>query len=127
MIADATAAHAARRIDRIGPMDLTILATDQGSVPMNIGAILQFDATGGPPQAAVADLLSARVPTIPRLRQRLRRVPIGCGRPLWVDDPDFRLDRHLIHREWPPPGGDRQLHDVAADLVCQRLPTDRPL
>ena len=127
MIADATAEHAARRIDRIGPMDLTILATDRGSVPMNIGAILQFDAQGGPSWATVVELLSARVPTIPRLRQRLRRVPIGCGRPVWVDDPDFRLDRHLIHREWPPPGGDRQLLDVAAGLLCQRLPTDRPL
>jgi hypothetical protein len=39
-------------------------------------------------------LLSERVPTIPRLRQRLRRVPFGCGRPVWVDDPDFVLDRH---------------------------------
>ena len=81
MIADATAEHAARRLDRIGPMDLTILATDRGSVPMNIGAILQFDAQGGPSWATVVELLSARVPTIPRLRQRLRRVPIGCGRP----------------------------------------------
>ena len=81
MIADATAEHAARRIDRIGPMDLTILATDRGSVPMNIGAILQFDAQGGPSWATVVELLSARVPTIPRLRQRLRRVPLGCGRP----------------------------------------------
>ncbi|HEY5784828.1 MAG TPA: wax ester/triacylglycerol synthase domain-containing protein, partial [Microlunatus sp.] len=95
--------------------------------PMNIGAILQFDAQGGPAWTTVVELLSARVPTIPRLRQRLRRVPIGCGRPLWVDDPDFRLDRHLIRRAWLPPGGDRELLDVAADLLCQRLPTDRPL
>ena len=128
MILDATPKRfAARRMDRIGPMDLTILATDRGSVPMNIGAILRFDAQGGPSWATVVELLSARVPTIPRLRQRLQRVPIGCGRPVWVDDPDFQLDRHLIHREWPPPGGDRQLLDVAADVLCQRLPDDRPL
>ena len=127
MNADAATEHAARRMDRIGPMDLTIVAADRGSVPMNIGAILEFDAPGGPSLASVEELLSARVPTIPRLRQRLRRVPIGCGRAVWVDDPDFRLDRHLIHREWPPPGGDRELLDVAAELLCQRLPTDRPL
>ena len=60
-----------RRIDRIGPMDLTVLATDRGSVPMNIGAILEFDTPGGPPLAAVRALLSERVPTIPRLRQRV--------------------------------------------------------
>ena len=114
-----------RRIDRIGPMDLTVLATDRGSVPMNIGAVLEFDTAGGPSLAAVRGLLSERVPTIPRLRQRLQRVPFGCGRPVWVDDPDFVLDRHLIEREWPTPGGDRQLLDVAAELICQRLDTDR--
>ena len=107
-------------------MDLTVLATDRGSVPMNIGAVLEFDTAGGPSLAAVR-ALSERVPTIPRLRQRLRRVPFGCGRPVWVDDPDFVLDRHLLEREWPTPGGDRQLLDVAAELICQRLDTDRPL
>ena len=116
-----------RRIDRIGPMDLTVLATDRGSVPMNIGAVLEFDTAGGPSLASVRALLSERVPTIPRLRQRLLRVPFGCGRPVWVDDPDFVLDQHLIEREWPMPRGDRQLLDVAAELICQRLDPDRPL
>ena len=116
-----------RRIDRIGPMDLTVLATDRGSVPMNIGAVLKFGTAVGPSLAAVRAVLAERVPTIPRLRQRLRRVPFGCGRPVWVDDPDFVLDRHLIERDWPAPGGDRQLLDVAAELLCQRLETDRPL
>ena len=115
------------RIDRIGPMDLTVLATDRGSVPMNIGAVLEFGTAGGPSLAAVRAVLAERVPTIPRLRQRLRRVPFGCCRPVWVDDPDFVLDRHLVERVWPAPGGDRQLLDVAAELLCQRLDTDRPL
>jgi diacylglycerol O-acyltransferase / wax synthase len=115
------------RIERIGPMDVTVLVTDRGSVPMNIGAILQFDTGDGPSLATVRALLSERIPTIPRLRQRLWRVPLGCGRPVWVDDPGFDLDQHLIEREWPAPGDDRQLFDAAADLLCQRLDTDRPL
>jgi diacylglycerol O-acyltransferase len=117
------------RIERIGPMDVTVLVTDRGSVPMNIGAVLQFDTADGPSYATVRALLSERVPTIPRLRQRLQRVPFGCGRPVWVDDPDFVLDRHLIERDWPgpAPGGDKQLLEVAAELLCQRLEIDRPL
>ena len=82
-------------------MDVTILATDRGSVPMNIGAIFQFNAQGGPSWATVVEALSARVPTIPRLRQRLRRVPIGCGRPRLGRRPGFQLDWHLIHRNGP--------------------------
>jgi diacylglycerol O-acyltransferase len=116
-----------RRIERIGPMDVTVLVTDRGSVPMNIGAILEFDTADGPSRATVRALLSERIPTIPRLRQRLWRVPFGCGRPVWVDDPDFDIDRHLIEREWPTTGDDPQLLSVAADLLCQRLDTDRPL
>ena len=127
VIVDTAERFGRRRIDRIGPMDLTVLATDRGSVPMNIGAILEFDTPGGPALAAVRAILSERVPTIPRLRQRLRRVPFGGGRPVWVDDPDFVLDRHLIEREWPTPGDARQLLDLAAKLLCQRLDTDRPL
>ena len=127
MIVDTAERIGRRRIDRIGPMDLTVLATDRGSVPMNIGAVLEFDTAGGPSLSAVRALLSERVPTIPRLRQRLQRVRLGCGRPVWVDDPDFVLDQHLIEREWPTPGGDRQLLDVAAELICQRLDPDRPL
>src|SRR5215217_5326805 len=30
-------------IERLSPMDLTVLATDRGSVPMNIGAALEFE------------------------------------------------------------------------------------
>ena len=127
MIVDTDERFGRRQIDRIGSMDLTVLATDRGSVPMNIGAILEFDTPGGPSLAAVRALLSERVPTIPRLRQRLRRVLFGGGRPVWVDDPDFAVDRHLIEREWPTPGDARQLLDLAAKLLCQRLDTDRPL
>jgi diacylglycerol O-acyltransferase / wax synthase len=116
-----------RRIDRIGPMDVTVLVSDRGSVPMNIGAVLQFDLACGPSLPTVRALLSERILTIPRLRQRLWRVPFGCGRPVWVDDPEFVLDRHLIEREWPAPGDDKQLLDVAAELLCQRLEIDRPL
>ena len=65
MIVDTAERFDGRRIDRIGPMDLTVLATDCGSVPMNIGAVLKFDTAGGPSLAAVRALLSERVPTIP--------------------------------------------------------------
>jgi diacylglycerol O-acyltransferase / wax synthase len=108
-------------------MDLTVLATDRGSVPMNIGAVLEFDRAHGPSLTEVYALLAERLPAIPRLRQRLRRAPIGCGRPIWVDDADFDLERHLTARNWPAPGGRRELLDVAAELVCNRLDQSRPL
>ena len=114
-------------IERVTPMDLTVLATDRGSVPMNIGAVLEFDPSNAPSITKVRALLADRLPAIPRLRQRLRRAPLGCGRPVWVDDAGFDLDRHLTARRWPEPGGSRELLDVAADLVCDRFDHRRPL
>jgi diacylglycerol O-acyltransferase / wax synthase len=114
-------------IERLSPMDLTMLATDRGSVPMNIGAVLEFDPTNAHLWTEVRALLAERVPAIPRLRQRLRRTPVGCGRPVWVDDAGFDLDRHLTAGNWPAPGGSRELLDVAARLVCDRLDDRRPL
>ena len=81
MIVDTAERFDGRRIDRIGPMDLTVLATDCGSVPMNIGAVLKFDTAGGPSLAAVRAPLRTSADDS---RQRLRRVPFGCGRLGWL-------------------------------------------
>src|SRR3954469_23799721 len=81
-------------IERVGPMDLTVLAADRASVPMNLGAVLVFDEPG-PPPAELLGRLRERISRIPRLRQVLRRPPLGCGRPVWVDDPSFTPDRHV--------------------------------
>ena len=127
MLNEAAVATGTAPIERIGPMDLTMLATDRGSVPMNIGAVLEFDRLDVPSLAEIRTLLTQRVPAVPRLRQRLDRAPLGCGRPVWVDDAGFDLDRHLTAREWPSPFDQRQLLDVAAELVCDRLDRSRPL
>src|SRR6187402_924140 len=114
------------RFDRLGPGDLTMLLTDRGQVPMNTGAILVFDAAYGPGPAALRAVLADRVAAIPRLRQRVQRLPLGCGPPIWVDDANFAIDRHLIDREVVDRPGDQQLIDLAAELVCERLPPGHP-
>lgn len=115
-------------IDRISSNDLTMLATDRGPVPMNIAAILTFDAASAPSFPELAAALRDRVPRVARLRQRLTPVPLGSGRPVWVDDPAFGLSRHLIETRLPDDAadGDEALLHAAAGIACQRLPRDRP-
>jgi diacylglycerol O-acyltransferase len=108
-------------------MDLTVLASDRGAAPMNLGAILVFDRNHGPSLDEARALFVSRLPGIPRLRHKLRRAHLGCGRPVWVDAEDFQLDRHLRDRPWPDPGGDRELLDVASDLLCRRFDLEHPL
>ena len=76
-------------VDRASPADLMQFATDVGPAPMHVGAALVLDTGPGFSVAEAQRLLGERVPTVPRLRQRLRRAPPGCGRPFWADDPAF--------------------------------------
>src|SRR6478752_5588010 len=114
------------RFDRLGPGDLTMLLTDRGQVPMNTGAILVFDAAYEPGPEALRAVLADRVAAIPRLRQRVQRLPMGCGAPIWVDDADFAIDRHLVDREVVDRPADRHLLDLAAELICERMPLEHP-
>src|SRR4249920_4243427 len=103
------------------------LATDVGPAPMHVGAVL---VVGTGPGFSVQDarrLLGDRVSAVPRLRQRLRRAPPGCGRPFWADDPAFDLWHHVRQLPCPPPGDERALLEVAAAVTGAPLPRSRPL
>src|SRR6478672_5535716 len=81
--------HWRQPVERVSANDATTLATDRGPAPMNIGAVLLVERGGELSVDDVCSLLDARLPRVRRLRQRLMRTPPGCGRPVWVDDPDF--------------------------------------
>ena len=63
----------------------------------------------------------------PPLRQRVVRPPFGLAPPVWADDPDFDLLYHVRRVAVPPPGGFRQLLDLAATLAATPLDRARPL
>jgi diacylglycerol O-acyltransferase / wax synthase len=120
-------ARARPRVDRASPADLMQLATDVGPVPMNVGAVLVLGPEPGFTVAVAERLLAGRIEAVPRLRQRLRRAPPGCGRPYWADDADFDLRQHVRWLACPEPGDQRALLDVAAAVLTEPLPWSRPL
>ena len=64
---------------------------------------------------------------MPRYRQRLAFVPLGQGRPRWVDDPHFNPAYHIRHAALPAPGSDDELKRLAARIFAQRLDRSKPL
>jgi diacylglycerol O-acyltransferase / wax synthase len=90
-------------VDRASPADLMQLATDVGPAPMHVGAVLVLGTGPGFSVQDAQRLLGERVRAVPRLRQRLRRAPLGCGRPFWADDPAFDLRHHVRQQPCPPP------------------------
>lgn len=115
-------------VERAGQADLGMRAVESaGDLPEQLGALLLLD--GGPTfhPTAAGLLLAERASAVPRLRQRLVRLPLGAGRPIWLDDPGFDPARHVEHVRCPAPGDEQALLDVAVAVACRPLPPDRPL
>lgn len=113
------------RIERASATDLMELATDVGPMRVQFGALLRIDPPGADP-AAISALLAERAARIPRLRQVLRRVPIGCGRPVWVDAQTFTTADH-VRRVALPSGDGEVLLRTATGLVAEPMTFARPL
>jgi WS/DGAT/MGAT family acyltransferase len=114
-------------LERVSPDDLMSLASRRHLPALQVGAVLILDVPGGLEFASVRTVLQQRIAAVPRLRQRLQKVPLGCGRPIWVDDADFTIDEHITEVTKSPEINDAELLDIAADLVTMPLPADRPL
>ena len=71
--------------------------------------------------------MESRLHLVPRYRQKLATVPLAQGRPLWVDDADFDIARHVKSTAVAPPGGADELRALAGRLFSRRLRRDRPL
>jgi len=71
--------------------------------------------------------VAGRLPLVPMYRRKLRKIPLGLGLPVWVDDPHFDLRYHVRHTALPAPGGDEQLSKLMARVMAQRLDRDYPL
>lgn len=73
------------------------------------------------------EFVDSRLAAAPRYRQKIRNVPFGIGRAVWVDDPDFDLSFHVRRSALPAPGGLRQLAELVARIVDRPLEYNRPL
>jgi diacylglycerol O-acyltransferase / wax synthase len=111
---------------RLTALDSSFLHLEDGGAHMHVAAVMTFDG----PAPAYEDFLEAiqsRLHLVPRYRQRLAFVPLGQGRPRWVDDPHFNAGYHIRHAALPSPGGDDELKRLAARIFGQRLDRSKPL
>jgi WS/DGAT/MGAT family acyltransferase len=115
-------------MDRLQPLDAVFVdAEDQDeNTSMAIASIAVFQGPA-PAQEEVLALIADRLPSVPRYRQKLRTVPLRLGRPVWVDDPAFDLRYHVRRTALPAPGEYRQLADLMARVMSQRLDRGHPL
>jgi diacylglycerol O-acyltransferase / wax synthase len=113
-------------MDRMSPLDASFLHIEDSASHMHIGSVGIFEGPA-PDYGEFADLVAGKLPLVPRYRQKVRFVPFGLGRPLWVDDPHFNMGYHLRHTALPPPGGDQELRNLVGRLMAQQLDRTKPL
>ena len=115
-------------MERLSPLDAVFVDAEDAD-PHTSMAIASIAVAEGPAPSReeVLAYLAGRLPLVPRYRQRLRTVPFRLGRPVWVDDPGFDLGYHVRRTALPAPGGDRQLAELMARVMSQRLDRERPL
>jgi len=106
-------------------MDASFLYMEDPRTPMHVGSVLTFD--GAIEFEDFRAMIKSRIHLVPRMMQRLVMVPLGLGKPYWVEDPDFNLDRHLQHIALPKPGDWRALRKLASRTFGLPLDRRRPL
>jgi WS/DGAT/MGAT family acyltransferase len=113
-------------LDRLSSIDASFLHQEGPTSHMHIGGVLIFH---GPPPDFVdyVNHVRSRLHLVPRYRQKLATPPFESGRPVWVDDPDFNIEYHVLHTALPSPGTEEQLFLLAARIASQQLDRAKPL
>lgn len=120
-------------IERLAGTDLSMLWPDDLGWPQDIGglAIVErrhfVDAEGELRLDELRSCIEAKLPAMRHFRQVLRRPGFGCGRPFWVDDARFSIDRHVRQMKVPEPATESQLVKSCEMLRRRRFDTSRPL
>jgi diacylglycerol O-acyltransferase len=114
------------RFERLSVLDELFLHLEGPNTHMHVGAAVLFD---GPPPSYedILDGVQRKLQLVPRFRQKLMTVPLGLGRPVWVDDTHFNLEYHVRHTALPPPGDMEKLKRLTARIMSQQLDRTKPL
>ena len=112
-------------------LDAQFLNVESPTTVGHVGSLIVLDPSTAPggsgPSTSVRDVFEPRLHLAAPLRQRLVEVPLGLGRPYWVDDPHFDLEFHLRELALPSPGTREQLGEQVARIHARPLDRTRPL
>lgn len=113
---------------RMSALDASFLFMEDASTPMHAGGVAIFSPPpDGFDHERLVRLIRQRIPFVPRYRQRVREVPFGIARPVWVDDAHFDVTYHVRRSALPRPGSRAQLNELVARLMARPLDRNRPL
>src|SRR4051794_39026367 len=117
-------------MDRLSAVDASFLRVESPTAHMHVGWLSVVERPAELPRLdaqALRARIAARLPHVPRFRQRIVSVPLAMAEPVWADDPAFDLGAHVL--ELPDDGelDGRELRAVADEFLSRPLDRARPL
>ncbi|ORV66639.1 diacylglycerol O-acyltransferase [Mycobacterium gastri] len=117
-------------MQRLSGLDASFLYLETSSQPMHVCSIMDLDTStmpGGYTFDRLREALSLRVKALPEFREKLASSPLNLDHPVWVDDENFEIDRHLHRIGVPAPGGRTEVSEVCGHIASLPLDRRRPL
>jgi diacylglycerol O-acyltransferase / wax synthase len=109
---------------RLSALDDSFLAVESASAHMHVGWAAMFRPPKNGPAPRFGELrdhIESRLCRTPRYRQRIAQVPFGLNAPIWVDDEEFDIDRHVLASTAS------RFPDLVDSCMSTQLRRDRPL
>ena len=114
---------------RLSGLDSMFLSLETPRWPMHVAGLTVLDPREAPGFGfeQVRDSFAERIGRVPKMMWKLKEVPWGLDRPVWVEDRDFDVDRHFERVAVKAPGGRRELADLVGELMPGLLDRRLPL
>ncbi|BBX18714.1 wax ester/triacylglycerol synthase family O-acyltransferase [Mycolicibacterium duvalii] len=117
-------------MERLSGLDAGLLYSESATVPLHVCSVLELDTStvpGGYSFERFRDELAKRIPALPEFRTKLGDSGLNLDHPVWVEDNDFELSRHLHRVAVPAPGGREELAEVCGQIAAVPLDRGKPL
>lgn len=115
-----------QRLQRLSGLDASFLYLETSTQPLHVCSVLELDTStipGGYSFGRLVDEMALRVKAIPSFREKLSNTFLNLDHPVWVEDDEFDVHRHVHRIGLPAPGGRVELGEVCGHLAS--LPLDR--
>jgi diacylglycerol O-acyltransferase / wax synthase len=117
-------------MERLSGLDAFFLYAETPTQPLNVCCVMELDTStmpGGYTFDRFRDAMMLRIDAVPEFRLKLADSQLNLGHPVWFDDDDFQLERHLHRVGLPAPGGRHEFAEVCGDIASLPLDRDYPL
>jgi diacylglycerol O-acyltransferase / wax synthase len=117
-------------MQRLSGLDASFLYLETPAQPLHVCSILELDTStmpGGYTFDRLRDELALRIKAMPQFREKLADSAFNLDHPVWVDDDNFDVSRHLHRIGLPPPGGRIELAEICGHIASLQLDRTRPL